>query len=292
MGWCRRRTLPDAARDAGVARQKDEGVLGLGLAAAHICTGTGPTHATSAPGLGSLHPHLHLDWAHPLPQLHRDWAHASRIGTGTGPAPFRLQACPNCRNPIEKNGGCGAALPSYAPRPHSAGRQCSAIRVRSRSADRARRCIHMTCSPPGGCAHWTPCRRRRRWRSLRLIGRESALGSPLPHLHRDWAHRCEICTGTRAHGCHKISGTGLILPHLHRDWAALGPRRSGACDRSFNLVHSLAQAGTNFAGAASRSGPSPGEVLQPSTTFCNILQHVATWAAASRSGPSLGEALR
>jgi hypothetical protein len=31
----------------------------------HICTGTGLTPATSAPGLGSRLPHLHRDWAHP-----------------------------------------------------------------------------------------------------------------------------------------------------------------------------------------------------------------------------------
>ncbi len=38
--------------------------------------------------------------------------------------------------------------------------------------------------------------------------RPPRLGSPLSRLHRDWAHRCHICTGT-----------GLTLPHLHRDWA-------------------------------------------------------------------------
>ena len=31
----------------------------------HICTGTWPTPATSAPGLGSPLPHLHRDWALP-----------------------------------------------------------------------------------------------------------------------------------------------------------------------------------------------------------------------------------
>ena len=36
----------------------------------HICTGTGITPATSAPGLGS-----------PLPHLHRDWEHSCRICT-------------------------------------------------------------------------------------------------------------------------------------------------------------------------------------------------------------------
>ena len=38
----------------------------------HICTGTGRTPATSAPGLGS-----------PLPDLHRDWVQPSHICTGT-----------------------------------------------------------------------------------------------------------------------------------------------------------------------------------------------------------------
>ncbi len=34
------------------------------LRAGHICAGTGLTAATSAPGLGSLPPHLRRDWAH------------------------------------------------------------------------------------------------------------------------------------------------------------------------------------------------------------------------------------
>jgi hypothetical protein len=38
----------------------------------HICAGTGPTAATSAPGLGR-----------PLPHLHQDWADRCRIMTST-----------------------------------------------------------------------------------------------------------------------------------------------------------------------------------------------------------------
>ncbi len=38
----------------------------------HICAGTGPTPATSAPGLGS-----------PWPHRRRDWAHPGHIGAGT-----------------------------------------------------------------------------------------------------------------------------------------------------------------------------------------------------------------
>jgi hypothetical protein len=40
----------------------------------HICAGTGPTGATSAPGLSS-----------PVPHLRRDWAHPCHICAGTGP---------------------------------------------------------------------------------------------------------------------------------------------------------------------------------------------------------------
>ena len=46
----------------------------------HICIGTGLTAATSAPGLGSPLPHLHRDWDPPLPHLHRDWAHRCAAG--------------------------------------------------------------------------------------------------------------------------------------------------------------------------------------------------------------------
>jgi hypothetical protein len=43
---------------------------------------------TSAPGLGSPLPHLHRDWAHPYPHLHRDWAHPCRLCTGTWAHPY------------------------------------------------------------------------------------------------------------------------------------------------------------------------------------------------------------
>jgi hypothetical protein len=45
-----------------------------------------------------------------------------------------------------------------------------------------------------------------------LAATASVLGSglthPCPHLHRDWAHRCRICTGTEAHPAHICTGTG------------------------------------------------------------------------------------
>jgi hypothetical protein len=45
---------------------------GWGSSLPHLCTGKGLTPAL---GKGSLLPHLHRNWAHPIPHLHQDWAH-------------------------------------------------------------------------------------------------------------------------------------------------------------------------------------------------------------------------
>jgi hypothetical protein len=58
-----------------------------GLARCHICTGTGLTPATSAPGLGSPVATFAPGLGSPLPHLHRDWAHPCHICTGTGLTP-------------------------------------------------------------------------------------------------------------------------------------------------------------------------------------------------------------
>jgi hypothetical protein len=47
------------------------------------------------------------------------------------------------------------------------------------------------------------------------------MGSLLPHLHRDWAHPCDICTGT---GLAPVATSAPgprspLLPLLRRDWA-------------------------------------------------------------------------
>jgi hypothetical protein len=44
-------------------------------------------------------------------------------------------------------------------------------------------------------------------------------GPTLPHLHRDWARPCHICTGTGLAPPTSAPGLGSPLPHLHRDWA-------------------------------------------------------------------------
>jgi hypothetical protein len=39
----------------------------------------------------------------------------------------------------------------------------------------------------------------------------------LPHLHRDWAHPCHICTGTGLAPVTSAPGLGSPVPHLRRD---------------------------------------------------------------------------
>ena len=64
------------------------------------------------------------------------------------------------------------------------------------------------------------------------------VGSPLPHLHRDRACPCHICTGIGAHPTTSAPGPGLPLPHLHRNWhrpshicAATGPTPATSAPR-------------------------------------------------------------
>ena len=45
------------------------------------------------------------------------------------------------------------------------------------------------------------------------------LGSPLPHLYRDWARPCHICTGTGLAPATSAPGPGSTFPHLRRDSA-------------------------------------------------------------------------
>jgi hypothetical protein len=47
-------------------------------------------------------------------------------------------------------------------------------------------------------------------------GNGMACGSPLPHLHRDWAHPFPICTGTGLTPSTSAPGLGSPFPHLHR----------------------------------------------------------------------------
>ena len=51
------------------------------------------------------------------------------------------------------------------------------------------------------------------------MSRALSRGPPLPHLRRDWAHRCHICTGAGLIAATSAPGLDSPLPHLHRDWA-------------------------------------------------------------------------
>ena len=64
------------------------------------------------------------------------------------------------------------------------------------------------------------------------------LGSPLPHLHRDCAHPCRICTWTGLTPATSAPGLGASLPHPHRNWAhpchvCTGPGRTSALHRDW-----------------------------------------------------------
>ena len=76
------------------------------------------------------------------------------------------------------------------------------------------------------------------------------LGSPLPHLRRDWAHPFHICTGsglipaTSAPGLgspHLTSAPGLgsRLPHLHRDWGSPHPTSAPGLGRPTHICAPL-----------------------------------------------------
>jgi hypothetical protein len=69
------------------------------------------------------------------------------------------------------------------------------------------------------------------------------VGSPLPHLHRDWAHPCHICTGTErspAHICTETEPTPAAGERVRaHNWKrALGPK-SGPLPRRDQQVRRL-----------------------------------------------------
>jgi hypothetical protein len=70
-------------------------------------------------------------------------------------------------------------------------------------------------------AHWDsahPCDICARSRTTAATS-APGLGSPLPHLRRDWAHPCHICTGTGLAPATSAPGVGPRLPHLHGSFA-------------------------------------------------------------------------
>ena len=53
------------------------------------------------------------------------------------------------------------------------------------------------------------------------------LGSPVPHLHRDWARLCHIGAGTGLTPATSAPELGSPLPHPRRDWARPRHIRAG-----------------------------------------------------------------
>jgi hypothetical protein len=68
----------------------------------------------------------------------------------------------------------------------------------------------------------TPCHICART-GLILPASASGLGSPRPHLHRDWAHPDQIFIGTGLTHATSAPGLGSPRPHLRRDGAHAGP---------------------------------------------------------------------
>jgi hypothetical protein len=159
--------------------------------ARHICTGTGHTRATSAPGLGPAPPRLHRDWAPPSTD-----AHCSCLARGEL----------DCDGQTAGTGVCHAALQGASSHDIPRGMVCR----RSRPSGRSR-------TPPSASRRLQ--RGRPRYPPTPTATSASRLGSPLPHLHRDWARPCHICIETELAPATSAPGLGPPLPHLHLNWA-------------------------------------------------------------------------
>ena len=85
------------------------------------------------------------------------------------------------------------------------------------------------------------------------------LGSPLPHLPRDWTHPSNICTGTGLAAATSAPGLGSPLPHRHRDWAHLLPHLRRDWARPCHIC-----AGTGLAPPTSAPG-----LGSPSASSCS-----------------------
>jgi hypothetical protein len=140
-----------------------------GLMPCQICTATRPSPATSAVGLGLIPATSVLGQSSILPHLHRDGAHPSHICTGTG-----LVLCHIC------------AWTWPSPPPTSA----SGLGSRLATSDQ----------------DWAPT---------------------LPHMHRSGLPSCRICAGLGLTPPTSAPGLGSPRPHLRRDWAHPRPKLRG-----------------------------------------------------------------
>ena len=86
-------------------------------------------------------------------------------------------------------------------------------------------------------------------------------GSPLPHLHRNWARPCHICTGT-----------GTFAPGVD----TLGPHCTAQSPKSFLLVRLLARAASRRRSGCNRAHVAAERSMLQQSTCCSRAEHVAT----------------
>jgi hypothetical protein len=168
---------------------------------AHICAGTGLTPPTSAPGLGPPRSHLRRDWAA---------AHPAHICAGTGLTPPNAAERRRSVARVSESACCFAAPVAL----HVA---CVSICFEAAAAwySHSARCARLrSVCLFVDCVFCAACR-------VRAAACDTTLRSiaPLPHLHRNWAHPCHICTGTALAPATSAPGLRSPLPHLQRDWA-------------------------------------------------------------------------
>ena len=198
-----------------------------------ICTGTALTPATSAPGLGTFPtsaPGLGSPcrnctgtWLIPatsarglgsplLSHLHRDSPRVLRCAAAIGGRAGREVRSARRRPRRRLSPACAAGRRRYGASPRCAGGSCKQESHSSRSGSiRLERACPSVCSCRNQSAARAAAQRRiagipvarlschiciKTGTRLTPAASAAGLGSPLPHLHRDWAHPSHICTGT------------------------------------------------------------------------------------------------
>jgi hypothetical protein len=91
---------------------------------------------------------------------------------------------------------------------------CSCCMLSITGMVHAARCaLRVACaasrSPLCGTRRRSRCSVARRSSGRPMVRGRRLCAAPLPHLHRDWAHPCYLCTGTGLTLCHICTGTGL-----------------------------------------------------------------------------------
>ena len=126
------------------------------------------------------------------------------------------------------------------------GRYLTLFRTAQRAAPRKRACHATSALGPTPPLPHLHAAAHREWAAPPATA-SPGLRSPPPHMHRDWAQRCHVCTGTGFAAATSALGLGSPLPHLecahrchlHRDWAP--PGRICTATPSCSASHSKAR---------------------------------------------------